>query len=73
MGRAKIMSELIEKGNLHPLLLDQTKKISSPEVVTSLFKKYIDDITYLIKPKSAIMYFKMHFEKTNVCRMFFYR
>ena len=73
MGRAKIISELIEKGKLQPLLLNQSKAISSPEAVTSLFKKYLDDITYLIKPKSAIMYFKMHFEKINVCQMFFYR
>jgi hypothetical protein len=65
MGRAKVISMLIEQGQLRPLLLQPSS--SSPAQLTSLFRKYVDDITYLIKPKSALLYFRLHFQRTNIC------
>jgi hypothetical protein len=63
---------LIEQGQLQPLLLAHPSS-TTPGQLPSLFRKYVDDITYLIKPKSAILYFRLHFQRINICQMFFYR
>lgn len=71
MGRAKVISMLMEKKGLRPLLIQSSA--CSPAQLPSLYRKYIDDFTYLIKPKSAILYFRLHFQRTNIHDMFFYR
>ena len=38
-----------------------------------MFQKYVDDFTYLLKQRTAIDYFKLHFTRMNICNMFFYR
>ena len=43
------------------------------QLLNELFDKYLDDMTYVIKPQSAISYLRLHFKNINICDMMWYR
>lgn len=44
-----------------------------PQLLNELYDKYLDDMTYVIKPQSAISYMRLHFTNINICDMMWYR
>jgi N-acetylneuraminic acid mutarotase len=54
------------------MLLRKNLALNS-NVTNDLFDKYLDDITYVIKPSSAISYFQLHFKAINICDMMWFR
>lgn len=43
------------------------------KVLNDLFDKYLDDVTYVLKPQSALSYFQLHFKLINICDMMWFR